>query len=77
MSQQDELQETSQAVLICKDPQAVAPAKQVFEAEGYSTLIWEVGQPCALGKDSTPAVILFDSAAATIRCCMRPTSKAR
>ena len=55
---------TGQAVLICHEPDGVQLARGVFAAEGYDTLIWEVGKPCSIVADNPPAVILVDSAAA-------------
>ena len=52
------------AALICKDSRSVRPALQVFESEGYETLIWQVDGSSPLGKDTSPSVILVDAAAA-------------
>ncbi|MDH3533921.1 MAG: hypothetical protein OEO82_13390, partial [Gammaproteobacteria bacterium] len=64
MSQPGAYEGTNQAVLICQEQAAVQPARDVFESEGYATLVWEVGQPCSIVEDSPPAVILVDAAAA-------------
>ena len=64
MPQTDRFEGAGKAVLICNEAKAVRLAAKVFESEGYETLIWGVDKPCAVNADSTPAVILVDSAAA-------------
>ena len=64
MSQPDERERTGQAVLICSNEGAIELAGEVFNSEGYDTLIWEVGKPCSIVEDSPPAVILVDAEAA-------------
>lgn len=64
MSQSDEFEGASQAVLICSNEDAVQLARDVFDSESYDTLIWEVGKPCSIAADSPPAVILVDAEAA-------------
>ncbi len=64
MSQPEEFEGSSQAVLICRSGADVRNAQEVFADEGYDTVIWEVGKPCSIDEDSPPAVILVDAAAA-------------
>jgi len=65
MLQSGGYQGTSHAVLICNEKETVQLAMQVFESEGYETLIREASEQCAIDKDWPPAVILVDSAAAS------------
>ena len=64
MSQPEEFEGSSQAVLICRSTSDVRQARDVFADEGYETVIWEVGKPCSIDEESPPAVILVDSGAA-------------
>ena len=64
MSQSEEIEGSSQAVLICSHAADVRQAQEVFAGEDYETLIWEAGKPCSIAEESPPAVILVDSAAA-------------